>query len=188
MFFAERATLTEGLSEAIVLPAMAPLTRTADGKGDCDFDRLNISIIDVGAKDHIRSYSKILEAFLIDTRVITDRDALSGDTLKVYRARAGLVGSELEGQQIDKLRSVGVAVLSKGGLEDYYPAEAIAEVAGCEASEVGPEIEKHRIEWDEPSTFGLLEAIVRDDKEEICRTGPETVAPALLHLFDNHTT
>ena len=125
---------------------------------------------------------------MIDTRVITDRDALSGDTLKVYRARAGLVGSELEGQQIDKLRSVGVAVLSKGGLEDYYPAEAIAEVAGCEASEVGPEIEKHRIEWDEPSTFGLLEAIVRDDKEEICRTGPETVAPALLHLFDNHTT
>ena len=78
--------------------------------------------------------------------------------------------------------------LSKGGLEDYYPAEAIAEVAGCEASEVGPEIEKHRIEWDEPSTFGLLEAIVRDDKEEICRTGPKTVAPALLHLFDNHTT
>ena len=111
MFFAERATLTEGLSEAIVLPAMAPLTRTADGKGDCDFDRLNISIIDVGGKDHIRSYSKILEAFLIDTRVITDRDTLSGDTLKVFRARAGLVGSELEGQQIDKLRSVGVAVL-----------------------------------------------------------------------------
>jgi energy-coupling factor transporter ATP-binding protein EcfA2 len=185
MLFADRVVLVEGPSEAICLPRISRILCAGADAGKYSFDRRNISIINVGGKEHLKAYSKLLDDFRIEWRIITDRDALRGNTLDSYKEKAGLAGSENDDQQIDKLRDYGVAVLRKGEIEDYYPHEALAAIKGCTVGEVPKEIEKHRQDWDEPSLFTLIETIFSNNRKEITEVEGPRFRKILKRCYDN---
>ncbi|GEM_PF-742756 len=176
MLFADRVVLVEGPSEAILLPRLSRAIAERENERRYSYDYNNISVIDVAGKDNLRTYSAILTTFGIDWCVVTDRDALRGGALSPYKEAAGLAGTEPDADQIRRLRQHGVAVLSRGEIEDYYPHEALAELAGCDASEVAQKIEASRVVLDEPSVFEIVSSIVQESGEELLR------APA--HRFD----
>jgi hypothetical protein len=175
--------LAEGPSEVLLLPKIAKLVFHPDGK-TCDFDRANISVINVGGKDHLAAFSDLLEAFAIEWRVVADRDSLVGDSLKLYRSKAGLAGSESPEAQMNQLGGIGVAVLSQGEIEDYYPPEALAEIANCEPAHVSAHVEAHRAVWDEPKVFSILEAMFQSHRNELLATEEPRIPKVLKRCYD----
>ena len=119
-----------------MLPLISRLTKQADSEGTCDFDRLNISTLNVGGKGEFSKYTSLFDTLKISWRVIADRDALDDGSLKGFFARAGIVDADDFEARHKKLRDIGVAVLGEGEIEDYYPAHCLAELAGCGPEEV----------------------------------------------------
>lgn len=184
MLFADRVVLVEGPSEAILLPGIAKVLATSEDSREFSFDYQNISVVDVGGKDNFGAYSDLLTHFGIDWRVIADRDALRGDCLQSFKAMVGISGTEPDEEQIKKLRDSGVAVLSLGEIEDYYPHKALAEIAGCTVEEVEPEIKKRQLVWDEPSTFDLVLSMVQGHREELLRANDSRLRKEVKRVYD----
>ena len=184
MLFADRVVLVEGPSEAILLPGIAKVLATSEDSREFSFDYQNISVVDVGGKDNFRAYSDLLTHFGIDWRVIADRDALRGDCLQSFKAMVGISGTEPDEEQIKKLRDSGVAVLSLGEIEDYYPHKALAEITGCTVEEVEPEIKKRQLVWDEPSAFDLVLSMVQGHREELLRANDSRLRKEVKRVYD----
>ena len=184
MLFADKVVLVEGPSEAILLPRIAKvLAKTRDSR-EFSFDYQNISVIDVGGKNNFKVYSDLLTHFGIDWLVITDRDALRGNSLQPFKRLVGISGTEPDEEQIKKLRDIGVAVLRLGEIEDYYPHEALAEIAGCSVENVKLEIKKRQLVWDEPSTFDLVLSMIQGHKEELLQASDSQLPKVVKQAYD----
>lgn len=182
MWFADRVVLVEGPSEVILFPRLARILAERRSR-ELDFDYKNVSVINVGGKDALWSYANLLRTLGIDWRVVADRDALEGGSLQPFKRMAGLSGNESPDEQIEQLKRHGVAVLTKGEIEDHYPDEALAEIAGCRVEDVPREKERRRVTWDDPSTFELVKAIIRDHRAEICRVSENRLEKELRGFY-----
>lgn len=174
MLFADRVVLVEGPSEVELLPRLAPhVNKMRAGDENCDFDRLNVSIFSVGGKTHFTPYVDLLESLNIEWRIICDTDAIRGSALDGFKKRFGINTSEDFERQREALLRHGIAVLERGEIEDYYPPEALAAIAGCLVTDVSKEIECHRIILDMPTSFEIVRAVVVDNIETITATRKE---------------
>ncbi|PIS38410.1 MAG: hypothetical protein COT35_00940 [Nitrospirae bacterium CG08_land_8_20_14_0_20_52_24] len=182
MLFADRVVLVEGPSEVELLPRLAPHVKTKAGDRNCDFDRLNVSIFSVGGKTHFSPYVELLESLNIEWRIICDSDALSGSALDGFKKRFGINTSEDIEKQREALLRHGIAVLGHGEIEDYYPHEALAVIAGCLVTDVSKEIERHRIILDMPTSLEIVRAVVMDNTEAITYTKKERL-PKLAEVW-----
>lgn len=165
MLFADRVVLVEGPAEAILLPRLAKLVRGGDGL--CDLDARNISVVAVEGKDAFGVFTRILESFGIEWRIVCDHDALAGSSISLFRQRAGLTGSETAETQIQRLRAIGVAVLRQGEIEDYYPIDALADIAASSPEEMKNRIEEQRETTGSPSGPAVLAHILRTRRREL---------------------
>lgn len=184
MIFADRVVLVEGPSEAILLPHIAKALAKDRNSRALSFDFQNVSVIQVGGKDFFDTYTKLLLKLGIDWRIIADRDALRGDSLRSFKKGIGIRGTERKEEQVNMLRDNGITVLSYGEIEDYYPHKALAEIAGCSVDDVQREIEKRRIVFDEPSTFTVIASVVRDHRTELCDADHARLEKVLKRVYD----
>lgn len=183
MFFADRVGLVEGPSESILLPRIAKRI-TAGDKALCDLDRRNVSVVNVGGKERFKVFTELLDQVQVEWRIITDRDAISGDTLATFKARSGVEPTAPVKDQAVALRKVGVAVLSKGEIEDYYPLAALAELAGCSESEAEQAIADRRLEFEDPTARTLVESVIRDHQKEICEADSARLHKLVTKWYD----
>ena len=80
------------------------------------------------------------------------------------------------------LLKVGVAVLTKGEIEDYFPIECLAEIAGCSQQEAQDAIARRRTEFEEPTAMQLVQTVILN-KQAICESNEDSTAktnPALV--------
>lgn len=70
--------------------------------------------------------------------------------------------------QHKKLLDIGVAVLSDGEIEDYYPADALAELANCEADKVRELIDEHKEAFGRPQQAHVTVRLIEEHRDEIC--------------------
>lgn len=170
MVFAERVALIEGPSERVLLSGISKLVPSKVGARTCDFDQLNISAVDVGGKGEFPKYAGLMDDLMIDWRIIADRDALDGNSLNAFLQRAEVTDADEFETKREKLLKVGVAVLSLGEIEDYYPDDALAELAGCGAGEVQGHIDQYREYLSAPEQADVFEAVTAANREAIGST------------------
>ena len=181
MFFADRVVLVEGPSETIILPRIARATDGAGG-GAIDPDRYNVSFVNVGGKDKFHIFTSLLDEMHIEWRVVADKDALAGETLAEYKKQAGITAGTGDLDQCRNLLKVGVAVLTKGEIEDYFPIECLAEIAGCSQQEAQDAIARRRTEFEEPTAMQLVQTVILENKQAICESN-EARLPKLIQRW-----
>jgi putative ATP-dependent endonuclease of OLD family len=167
VLFADRVVLAEGASEAELLPRLAVAATAGDPALAGGFDRANVSVVSVGGKDHFPVFSGLLDQLGIGWRILADGDALVGSSLAAYRKLAGVDGPTETETVRRSLLNIGVAVLRKGEVEDYYPVEALAAIKGCVPGDVSASIQEHRVSYDTPAVDKVLAAVIRDHRSEI---------------------
>ena len=175
MLFADRVVLVEGPSEQKLLPRISPLVPCSTGGSPCDFDKLNTSVVPVGGKSRFGPFAALLDQFGISWRVIADSDALTGDSLATFKASARITPDMCPDEQRRRLREVGVAVLSDGEIEDYYPIEALADLAGENPDTMQQRIDAAKTSYEMPEGIGFVEAIISQHQREIADAKPERV-------------
>lgn len=182
MLFADRVVLVEGPSEVELLPRLAPYVKTKTGDGNCGLNRLNVSIFSVGGKNHFTPYVELLESLNIEWRIICDTDALCGSEIDKFKKMFGIDANESFEKQREALLKRGISVLEQGEIEDYYPHEALATIAGCLVTDVAEEIERHRIILDMPTSFQIACTVIMDNVEAICTMNEEQL-PKLVKAW-----
>lgn len=170
MLFADRVVLVEGASETALLPGISPLVGPS-----CDFDRRNMSVVNVEGKGGFARVTGFLDGLSIPWRIVADRDALAGKDLQPFRDPAGMTSGTDELEAIRKLRKQGVCVLKFGEIEDYYPLEALAAIAACPLPDVAAKIEEARVAADTPSSSKVLQAVLLEHRDEVAAAAPERV-------------
>jgi predicted ATP-dependent endonuclease of OLD family len=138
MFFARRVLLVEGATERFLLPPLATLTQSC---GDSlDFDREQISLIELSGKGSIVSFAKILDSFKIDWRAIVDRDFLGDSTcktlVKYFNSTARPIDDSTDEALRADLRTHGIIVLQHGEIENLVPEADVAAASGKPVAEV----------------------------------------------------
>lgn len=184
MMFADRVVLVEGTSEAILLPQISRTLAKFEDRRGLSFDYQNVSVVDVGGKDFFGAYADLLTQLGIDWRIIADRDALRGDSLQPFKTNVGLDGTEQDEEQIGRLRDSGIAVLSHGEIEDYYPDEALAQIAGCTTENVQGEKDKRRVVFDDPSTFAVVASLIREHRQDLCGADSTRLEKVTKRAYD----
>ncbi|MEW6458645.1 MAG: AAA family ATPase [Bacillota bacterium] len=184
MVFADRVVLVEGPSEAILLPRISKTLANSEDSRALSFDFQNVSVINVGGKDFFGMLAELLSELGIDWRIVADRDALHGVSLQPFKAKIGISGTEEDEDQISKLRANGIAVLTYGEIEDYYPPEAIAAIANCTIEDVQKEIKKRLVVFDEPGTFAMFRYVIREHRKELCTTDDARLEKVLKRIYD----
>jgi putative ATP-dependent endonuclease of the OLD family len=185
--FADRVVLVEGESEEILLPSIARVVSQADGS-TCDPDALNMSYVSMGGKDRLTKFTDLLDRLEIEWRVVADRDVLDGDTLQVFRERAGISNSDPDEKQIREFRKLGIAVLADGEIEDYYPREGLADLSGLSLEEVESEIESRRSVYEDPTVFAILTNLVKLHGAALSEIPHDKAAKKLKPLYDQTLT
>ena len=147
MVFADRVIFTEGESEPHFLPPMSGVVRDSTGSV-CDYDTRNISAVKAQGKSSFKNYTKAAEGLGIAWRIVTDADALDDNALDFFCALAQVEKTATAEQKRAALRKMGVAVLTRGEIEDYYPDAALAAIAGCTEAEVPQHLALHRTRQD----------------------------------------
>ena len=145
MFFARRVILVEGATERFLLPPLSGLVKR-NGQ-TVEFGRSCTSVIDMGGKSSAVAYLKLLHEFSIDARVILDNDFLGGvactHLVKYLRGRGVTIDdSDPETLRAELLKQ-GIAVLSKGEIENYIPVGDVASASGRTEQEVSAALAKH---------------------------------------------
>ena len=107
--------------------------------------------------------------------MIADSDALTGDSLATFKASARITPDMCPDEQRRRLREVGVAVLSDGEIEDYYPIEALADLAGENPDTMQQRIDAAKTSYEMPEGIGFVEAIISRHQREIADAKPERV-------------
>jgi hypothetical protein len=119
LFFADKVILVEGATEKILLPSIA--SQIIPGY---DFDRRNISLIDVGSKSNFLIFLKLLKAYEKEWHVIIDKDILDGVSKTNLKDIASFSGVEIANLSADDiirtLKSKNIYILSYGEIENYY--------------------------------------------------------------------
>lgn len=183
IFFADRVILVEGPSEAILFPRIARHVTGGDGR-TCELDRHNISIVQVGGKEKFHVYAGLLDQLGVEWRIVADRDAVAGETLSTFKRTARISPTDEFADQCRGLATAGIAVLSKGEIEDYYPETVIGEIAGCPADDVAQQILQRRLEFEEPTTRQLVETVIREHLDEIVKTKEERLHKVVSRWYD----
>lgn len=178
--FADMVVLVEGQSEATLLPALSKLV-CIDGDS-CDFDRANVSVVNVDGKTAFWKYTRLLEALEIGWTVVADRDALDEGGLGNFKTLAGVEEGDDFAAQHKKLLDIGVAVLSDGEIEDYYPADALAEMANCDVEEVTKLVDNHKETLGRPQQAHVMARLIEERKDEICANNAIDAAQAAAWL------
>jgi predicted ATP-dependent endonuclease of OLD family len=119
LFFADKVVLVEGATEKILLPSIAFKINPS-----YDFDRRNISLIDVGSKSNFLIFLKLLKAYEKEWHVIIDKDILDGVSKTNLKDIASFSGVEIANLSADDiiraLKSKNIYILSYGEIENYY--------------------------------------------------------------------
>jgi predicted ATP-dependent endonuclease of OLD family len=125
LFFADKVILVEGETDKILLPAFAKTI-----KEDYDFDKKNISIIDVGSKSNLDAFIELLNSFNISWLALLDKDFVSmtesKGLLKRMNSKFGYeinFDSITEPELISKLKENNIYVFTCGEIENYYIEE-----------------------------------------------------------------
>jgi predicted ATPase len=141
MFFARRVLLVEGATERFLLPPLSSLIQS-DGQS-LDFNRAQLSVIELNGKGSIVSFLKILDSFAIEGRAILDKDFLGDSTCRSLVTYFNATGRPVDDSTDTKLRSdlrkYGVIVLRHGEIEDYIPEADVAAISGRSLAEVQTE-------------------------------------------------
>ena len=182
MLFSDRVVLVEGPSERLLLPQIAAVSKDSAGQA-IDFDQRNVAVVPVGSKTSFRQYTDLLDTFGIQWKIVTDLDALNGSELSTYRQKAGITDSMTESDKRTRLAGIGVAVLSKGELEDCYPIPALAALAGCSVSEVPAKIDEARQFFDKPTVVQVLRRFLATDTTPIKEAGGVQQEKLLAHFY-----
>lgn len=138
LLFSSRVVLVEGDTERFLLPA---ISRRVTHKGaSLDFSQSATAVINVGGKSGLIPYLRILDAFSIEARAILDRDFLDGPELKALIRYLSDRGHTIDDSDETTLRlgllELGIAVLSKGEIEDYVPVADVVATTGRTEQEV----------------------------------------------------
>lgn len=119
LFFADKVVLVEGETEKILLPYLSPKINS-----DYDFDRNNISIIDVGSKSNFLIYLKLLKTYEIECYLIIDNDILDSNSNTNLTDIADFLEVNIDNlsknEIITMFKSKNIHILSLGEIENYY--------------------------------------------------------------------
>jgi hypothetical protein len=148
----------------------------------------NISAVKTQGKNSFRHYTKAAEALGIGWRIVIDADALDDNALDHFCALAQVERTAAPDQKRAALRKIGVAVLTRGEIEDYYPHGALAAIAGCAEAEVPQHLARHRMRQD--GTMRKMGDTLRDwlrpyAKPEIARLVAAWLQGHPEHVTDN---
>jgi hypothetical protein len=143
MVFADRVIFTEGESEPHFLPLVSRVVKDSAGV-TCDYDTRNISAVKAQGKSSFKNYTKAADGLGVHWRIVTDADALDDNALDHFYAIAGVEKTAAAEERRTALRKIGVAVLTHGEIEDYYPRSALSAIAGCTVAEVPHALTQHR--------------------------------------------
>jgi putative ATP-dependent endonuclease of the OLD family len=118
LFFADKVVLVEGRSDKLLLPAYAESANQA-----FNFDRKNISIIEVGSKSNLPSYIELLTAFEIPYLAVVDHDFYEKTAVRPLNRRFAY-GIDVERHteaEIERLLNAHrIYPLKYGEIENYY--------------------------------------------------------------------
>lgn len=119
LFFADKVVLVEGATEKILLPSIA-----LQINANYDFDRHNISLIEVGSKSNFLIFLKLLKAYEKEWHVIIDKDILDTVSRANLNDIASFSGVNIDGLPVGEiiraLKSKNIYILSYGEIENYY--------------------------------------------------------------------
>jgi predicted ATP-dependent endonuclease of OLD family len=130
LFFSEKVVLVEGPSEKLLFPNIA---RSINN--EYDFDKKNISLIEVDGKTNLDVFINLCNAFNIQWLAIVDKDF--SDTSQTFRALKRLnialnIGVDFTNdsrQDIErKFDAKNIHVLNFGAIENYYHKEWLLEM------------------------------------------------------------
>ena len=136
------------------------------GGSPCDFDKLNISVVSVGGKSRLGPF--VCSARSVRNLVAASdcrQRRLTGDSLATFKAKAQIAPTCAQIEQRKRLREVGVAVLSDGEIEDYYPIEALADLVGETPEAMQQRIETTRTCYEMPEGIGFVEAVISQHQQ-----------------------
>lgn len=145
LFFSDKVVLVEGQTENFILPYYAK-----DINLKFDFDKKNISLIDVGSKSNLSSYIELLNDLEIPWLAMVDRDFVDLNQSKRLLMKMNReldidldLENDTEVSLIAKLADQGICVLKHGGMENYYSKEWLLEIIydiienECESDDTG---------------------------------------------------
>lgn len=125
LFFADKVVLVEGETDKILLPIVAQKV-----SNEYNFDKKNISIVDVGSKANLDVFIELLNSFGIPWLALLDKDFVSltesKGLLKRMNSRFDYgidVESSTELELISKFKEHNIHVFSFGEIENYYAKE-----------------------------------------------------------------
>jgi predicted ATP-dependent endonuclease of OLD family len=143
LFFSDKILLVEGATERHLLhnldkyikqnPALA-------NSDDCNFDRINLGIIEMGSKDNINNYLRIANAFQIPFIAILDNDFIGVNSQTICQNLCAALGITYQTSNVPKLiadlKSKNILVIPQGEIEDIFPDSDIAMISGKTVSQI----------------------------------------------------
>ncbi len=125
LFFANKVVLVEGDTDKILLPNLSKKLNA-----DFNFDKKNISIVDVGSKSNLDIFIELLNSFKIPWVALLDKDFVSLSESKGLLNRMNskfgfgvMIDNLSEKELISKFKEHNIYVLSYGEIENYYVKE-----------------------------------------------------------------
>ncbi len=122
LFFSDKVVLVEGGTEKFIIPTIAK-----EFNSNFDFDKKDISVIEMGSKSNLDVFISLLNGFNIDWVALLDRDfAFKSESLGLMKKINTLFGygfnidSDSETDLITNFKTKGIYILQHGEIENYY--------------------------------------------------------------------
>ncbi len=140
LFYSDVILLVEGATERHLMHNLDKFVKqdpTSPDSDDCNFDRINLGVIEMGSKDNILNYIKIADAFNVPYAAILDNDFLSSAKCRQVCSHFGIAYQTTNiPQLINDLKSNDILVIPQGEIEDIFPDADISAASGKSTAEI----------------------------------------------------
>lgn len=140
IFFSDRLVFVEGPTEKHLLSELDKVVKvdqTQQDSQNCNFDRINVGIIELNSMDSLLNYVVIAEAFDIPYVALVDKDFLNGSTCRKVCDKFSITYPNTNTSQlISDLKARNVIVNSRGETEDLFSDNDISTISGKSLTEI----------------------------------------------------
>lgn len=140
IFFSDRLIFVEGPTEKILLSELGKSVKQTPSiatSSDCNFDRINVGVIEMDSKNSLLNYVTIAEAFEIPYVVMVDRDFLNDPFCRKVCTKLSVTYQTTNTfQLISDLKDKNIIVNSHGEIEDLFNDNDIAIISGKTVADV----------------------------------------------------
>jgi len=148
MLFSDRVLLVEGETERVLFSTLDKYTilRPQNQKSlNCNFDRINLSIITLGSSQSICNYIRLARCFDIKYSAILDNDFVDSNNCSVLCRELGVTYQRIDDKKlISDFKTKNIIILNKGEIEDYIPDSDIAIISGKRVGDIPVIKSKHK--------------------------------------------